>query len=101
MGLILRIFTEKGFRDSDIALIEFQEYPQISSILGIFKPIHIVLATVILIVVLTIITLICCCACDKRRHTKKHIEPVEADENLLSFTSYCVIDRHPVKHSHV
>lgn len=93
VGIILRVHTENGFKDSkEILYLNCESsFPETLT------------ATAIILggLMILFITICILCCCSKR--DKKIIEdesPVETDD-LLSFTSYCVIDKNPSKHSNV
>lgn len=92
-GLMARIYTSNGFRDTVPVYIEIQLDP-----LKLISASTIVYSAVILIVLLSLLVLFCCIWSSKAK--KKRIlrekQAAEADENLLSFTSYCVIDKNPL-----
>lgn len=97
IGLMLRVYTENGFKDSDEII--FLDYQPVSSA-SILTPTNSVAFVLLGIIILSFVICICCCSA-KKKETIKEESQVEADENLLSFTSYCVIDKNPSKHSNV
>ena len=96
-GMIARFFSENGFRDSKPVFIEVNHHSAFLSV----SPAWIAIGTVVLVVVLSLLSLLallCCFKKDKKnqKRVEKLKETAEADENLLSFTSYCVFDKNPV-----
>jgi hypothetical protein len=91
-ALIARVFTDNGFRDTEPVIFDVDL--SVSDLLSAKTMAVIFMAFIIL---LSLITAVCCCMSHRRKQKilKKKKEAAEADENLLSFTSYCVIDRHP------
>jgi hypothetical protein len=92
-GLFARIFTRAGFRDTQAIYIEDVVHP-----FELVSPMIAVAGSATLIVLLSLIILVCCLqsAKKKRRLLKEKKAAAEADENLLSFTSYCVLDKNPL-----
>lgn len=92
-GLMARIFTSHGFRDTKPVYIEIQLNP-----LKLISPNAIVYSSVCSFLLLSLVILLCCIWSDvaNKKKLKKEKESAEADENLLSFTSYCVIDKNPL-----
>lgn len=94
-GVMARIFTENGFRDTEPVIIEIKP-----KTLKFLSPTFASLGAILVVLIISLIALLLCVICkrrDKRRKkTKKLKQAAEADENLLSFTSYCVIDRNPL-----
>lgn len=92
-GLVARIFTRTGFRDTEPIFIENEVHP-----LELMSPMVIAYGSVGSVALISLMVLICCFQSgkNKRRLLKEKKEAAEADENLLSFTSYCVIDKHPL-----
>lgn len=97
IGLMLRVYTDNGFKDSDE--FTYLDYLPVSSA-SYLTPTNSVALVLCGIVALSFMICICCCSA-KKKETIKEESQVEADENLLSFTSYCVIDKNPSKHSNV
>lgn len=97
IGVVLRVYTENGYKDSnDIVFLDFELLNE--SIF--FTPNIAVIIVLSGIIILSIIICVCCCSARQKEIVKDESQ-VEADENLLSFTSYCVIDKNPAKHSNV
>lgn len=92
-GLIARVFTANGFRDTEPAYIEIVLNP-----LKEISPETIVYSSVSVALVISLIILLCCIWNRNKKKQKllKEKQAAEADENLLSFTSYCVIDKNPL-----
>lgn len=92
-GLIARVFTSNGFRDTEPVYIDIQVNP-----LKLISPNAIVYGSVSSVILLSLLVLLCCIWSNRanKRTLKKEKEAAEADENLLSFTSYCVIDKNPL-----
>lgn len=92
-GLIARVFTKRGFRDTEPVYIEIVLNP-----LKQISPEAIVYSSVSAVFLLSLIILLCCIWSSKKKKRKliKEKQAAEADENLLSFTSYCVIDKKPM-----
>lgn len=93
-GLMARIFTSAGFRDTHPVYIEFQLNP-----FKIVSPNTIVYGSVSMLILLSLIAFLCCALSNntKKKKLVKEKQAAEADENLLSFTSYCVIDKNPLR----
>lgn len=91
-GLIARVFTRDGYRDTEPIFFEIG-----MSFTEIVSPEQIVYGSVGLMGLLSLVLLISCCMTHKKKQNilKKKKEAAEADENLLSFTSYCVLDKNP------
>lgn len=91
-AIIARVFTDEGFRDTKPVHIEvrmrFDTLVSTSTI---------VCSAVGLILFMSLLIAVCCYMSHQKKEKleKKRKEAAEADENLLSFTSYCVIDRNP------
>jgi hypothetical protein len=63
-------------------------------------PLIVIGCVVVVVLVSLIIGLICCWMIKRQRKLKaKSKELAETDENLLSFTSYCVVDKNPLPKS--
>lgn len=94
-GVIARVFTENGFRDTEPVYISTE-----SSSTKLISPASIVLSSIVLVVVLSLLGFVYCIFNNRKKKkknmTKKIKQAAEADENLLSFTSYCVIDKNPL-----
>lgn len=91
-GIMARIFTENGFRDTDPVYVQIDVSP-----MELFSPKTIVISSIAALLILSlIILLICICSSKKEKKLIKEKQTAEADENLLSFTSYCVIDKNPL-----
>lgn len=92
-GLMARIFTNNGFRDTQPVYIEVQLNP-----FKLIPPITIVYGSISALVLLSLIVLLCCVRSSKSKKKKlvKEKQAAEADENLLSFTSYHVFDKNPL-----
>lgn len=93
IGVILRVHTENGFKDSkEILYLNYESsFPETLTATGI------ILCG--LIVLFITICILCCCS-KKNKEIIEEESPMETDD-LLSFTSYCVIDKNPAKHSNV
>lgn len=93
-GLIARVYTSHGFRDTQPVYFETRPntpYVNLETIL-------VVAGSFLGILILSItVSLICCMNTrkNKKKLKKKKKQAAEADDNLLSFTSYCVIDKNP------
>lgn len=92
-GLMARIFTKNGFRDTQPVYIEILLDPY-----KLISPNTVVYGSVSVVIILSLIVLLCCIWSNnaKKKRILKEKQAAEADENLLSFTSYCVIDRNPL-----
>lgn len=91
-GIIARLFTENGFRDTNPVYIQIKASP-----MELVSPKLIVYGSVSLLILVSLIILLCCLWFNKKeKKIVKEKEAAEADENLLSFTSYCVIDKSPM-----
>lgn len=91
-GIMARIFTEHGFRDTDPVYIQIEVSP-----MELISPKTIVAGSVSAIILMSLIILLCCVWSNKKKQKLlKEKQAAEADENLLSFTSYCVIDKNPL-----
>lgn len=92
-GIIARVFTENGFSDTEPVFISIK-----STSMKFISPATIALSSIVLVAVLSLLVLVFCIFSNrkKKNKSKKIKEAAEADENLLSFTSYCVIDKHPL-----
>lgn len=93
-GVMARVFTSSGFRDTSPIYIELLVNP-----LQLIAPATIVYASVTVLVLLSLVILLCCVCrgqSKKKKEALKKRQAAEADENLLSFTSYCVIDKNPL-----
>lgn len=89
-GVFARIFTKDAFRDTQPIYFETKsnESP--------FAPTIIIAGSLSLLIFISILISICCwLSIKKQRKSKKKKESAETVENLLSFTSYCVIDKNP------
>jgi hypothetical protein len=92
-GLMARIFTSHGFRDT--APIYFKTFDE--SLWLPTEPVIIASASIVSIVLISVIIVTTCWWHNKRqRKIRKKKEAAETVENLLSFTSYCVIDKNPL-----
>lgn len=94
-GMMARVYTSEGFRDTKpVTFITHGDFMSQMSTQMIF------VATTGWVIFLSLIIMICCCCCSvmkkQRKQKVKKREAAETVENLLSFTSYCVIDRNPV-----
>lgn len=88
--VIARIFTSSGFRDTEPIFMQTNE--NFSSLITKGA----ILAGILIVLILIISTLIlACCLCSrkKRKIKNKRKASVKTDNDLLSFTSYCVVDR--------
>lgn len=84
-----RVFTAEGFRDTEPVFIEIKIDP-----LKLVAPKIIVYSSVSFIILLSLTVILCCIFSNKKKKKiVKAKEAAEADENLLSFTSYCVMDK--------
>jgi hypothetical protein len=91
-GLIARLFTENGYRDTQPIYLQITPSP-----LELLSPKTIVAGCVGSLLIFSLLLLVCCTWCSKtKKKPTKEKEAAEADENLLSFTSYCVIDKNPL-----
>lgn len=92
-GLIARIFTSHGFRDTDPVYINIEV-----NLVKLMSPNAIVYGSVSFVILLSLVVFLCCIWSHRAKSykLKKEKEAAEADENLLSFTSYCVIDKNPL-----
>ena len=92
-GLMARLFTNNGYRDTQPVYIDVQLDPY-----KLISPNTIVYGSVSAVIFLSLIILLCCLWSNKAKKKKllKEKQAAEADENLLSFTSYCVIDKNPI-----
>jgi hypothetical protein len=91
-GIMARIFTENGFRDTKPVYVQIDVSP-----MELISPKTIVYGAVSSLIFVSLIILLCCIWNGKKKEKKiKEKEAAEADENLLSFTSYCVIDKNPL-----
>lgn len=90
-GLMARVYTKDGYRDTTPIFFKTknsQPFP--------FSPLVIVAGSTFLILMISLVICICCCwSLKKQKKLKKEKEAAETVENLLSFTSYCVIDKNP------
>lgn len=90
-GIIARVFTSEAFRDTEPVFIEASIDP-----LKLVSPTFIVYTSISVLILSSLIAVLCCILCGrKKRKIVKAKEAAEADENLLSFTSYCVFDKTP------
>lgn len=91
-AVIARVFTDNGFRDTEPVIFEVE-----LNVGALVSAKTVACISVAFIVVMSLVTTVCCCMSHRRKQRilKKKKEAAEADENLLSFTSYCVIDRNP------
>lgn len=88
--VIARIFTSSGFRDTEPVFM------QTSANFNILITNGAILAGILIVLILVSSTLIlACCLCSrkKRKIKNKRKASVKTDNDLLSFTSYCVVDR--------
>lgn len=91
-GIIARMFTESGYRDTNPIYIQTN-----ASSMQLVSHQAIVYGSICSLVLVSLMILLCCAWCSKKKKiTIKEKEAAEADENLLSFTSYCVIDKKPL-----
>lgn len=93
-GVMARVFTKDGFRDTEPVYIEIKVNP-----LKLVPSEIYVYSSVGFMMVMSLAILLCCCV--RNMQKKKELErekqaAAESDENLLSFTSYCVIDKNPL-----
>lgn len=92
-GLMARIFTKDAFRDTQPVYFE----TKMETPILLTAPIVIASGAILsLILISTLIASICWWNIKRERKLKKKKAAAETDENLLSFTSYCVIDKNPV-----
>ena len=90
--VIARIFTSSGFRDTEPIFMETSEnYNNLVTKNAILAGILIVL----ILIASTIVLACCLCSRQKQKIKNKRKASVRTDNDLLSFTSYCVVDRHP------
>lgn len=90
-GLIARIFTKDGFRDTEAIYFETKAKSSFP-----FSPMVFVAMCLSALILVSILIAICCWVSIRRqRKMKKKKEAAETVDNLLSFTSYCVIDKNP------
>jgi len=99
-GIIARTFTSNGYRDTSPVFIGLQ-----GNVVAIASPRVLLMGSALILTLISISIIVICCCCNskrqkKLREKKKAQEAAEADENLLSFTSYCVIDRTPLPRKH-
>ncbi|CAO1305853.1 unnamed protein product [Diamesa serratosioi] len=88
--VIARLFTSSGFRDTEPIFMETRE--NCSNL--ITKGALLAGFLIILILVASTLILACClCSRKKRKIKNKRKTSVRTDNDLLSFTSYCVVDR--------
>lgn len=88
--VIARIFTSSGFRDTEPIFMETSENVHMIIRKGA------ILAGLLIIFILFASTLILvCCLCSRKKRKIKNRRKAcnKTDNNLLSFTSYCVVDR--------
>ncbi|KAL7041862.1 hypothetical protein ACKWTF_000928 [Chironomus riparius] len=93
-GLMARVYTNTGYRDTQPVYFETRPstpYVNLQTFLvvgGSFFGVLLLSLTV---------CMICCMNMrkNKQKLKKKKKQAAEADDNLLSFTSYCVIDKNP------
>lgn len=91
-GLLARLFTENGYRDTEPVIIRIDAVPE-----ELISPKTFVACSVTALILCSLIIILCCAWCSKKdKKPEKEKEAAEADENLLSFTSYCVIDKNPL-----
>ncbi|CRK94349.1 CLUMA_CG007863, isoform A [Clunio marinus] len=91
-GIIARVFTKDAFRDTEPAFIAIRP-----NLLAKFPSHGIVYGSVGALILISFITLLCCLWSNgKKKKRIKMKQAAEADENLLSFTSYCVFDKNPL-----
>jgi hypothetical protein len=86
-----RIFTADGFRDTSPVYFntKFEESPLMS-------PVVMVTGSLTSIILISLLICLCCWwSLRKQKKFKKKKEAAETVDNLLSFTSYCVIDKNP------
>lgn len=93
-GMMIRVFTDSGFRDTKPVFIEIDTGPM--KLLSKKEIIYgsITGAVTVVLIISALIGYVCVRK-SKKKITMKEKEAAEADENLLSFTSYCVIDKNP------
>lgn len=90
-GIIARVFTADAFRDTEPFFIE-----TIANPLMLISTNFIVFSSIIILIFSSLIAVLCCIWCGrKKKKILKAKEAAEADENLLSFTSYAVFDKTP------
>lgn len=97
-GLMARIYTNDAFRDTDPVYFKTNGLSETFMYLNMTKiPAIIVACLLLAMVVSTIMTILCCWSIKRQRkiEKKRKKESAETVENLLSFTSYCVIDKNP------
>lgn len=90
-GVFARIFTKDAFRDTQPIFFETKSSESLP-----FGPTLIIAGSLSALILISILISLCCWLSIKRqRKSKKKKESAETVENLLSFTSYCVIDKNP------
>lgn len=90
-GIIARVFTSHGFRDTEPVFIEGAIDAK-----RLVSPSVVIYCSISLLIFSSLVAVLCCIWCSrKKRKVLKAKEAAEADENLLSFQSYCVFDRTP------
>lgn len=90
-GVFARIFTKDAFRDTQPIYFETKSNESLP-----FAPTIIIAGSLSLLIFISILISICCwLSIKKQRKSKKKKESAETVENLLSFTSYCVIEKNP------
>lgn len=99
LGIMARMFTANGFRDTQPIFLDFSDSPKTAETKeAIIPPILVVLIVISSLVLMSLLVLLACVCSSrkKKQRLKREKEAAEADENLLSFTSYCVIDKNPL-----
>lgn len=88
-----RVFTSNGYRDTEPVYFDIK--PQ-SPLLDPNTLYAVAGSMIILFLVSAIVCLLCYISIKRhKKKMKKKKEAAETVENLLSFTSYCVIDKNP------
>lgn len=98
-GIMARLFTANGFRDTQPIFVRFGDYliTAEEEKEQLVEPIIVVCISAGSLIILSFVVLLACISSRKRKQRlRKEKEAAEADENLLSFTSYCVIDKNPL-----
>jgi hypothetical protein len=94
-GLMARVYTKDAFRDTTPIFFETKTRQPLP-----FSPLVIVAGSTFILLMISLVICICCCwSLKKQKKLKKEKEAAETVENLLSFTSYCVIDKNPTPRS--
>lgn len=90
-GVIARVFTADAFRDTEPVFIDAVVKP-----LMLISTNVIVYSAISVLIFSSLIVVLCCIWCGReKKKVLKAKEAAEADENLLSFTSYAVFDKTP------